>query len=96
MILQVRSVILDILLDIRYFCCKKGQKKSKFWGNIVLCQIDLFCENSNLFFCEFKQSPTYAYNFLAPLNEFKIMKIFFMIYSVERGSRWLNSGSGKT
>ena len=33
-------------LDIRYFCCKKCQQKSRFWrGNIVLYRINLFSEN---------------------------------------------------
>ena len=46
-VLQVRSAILDILLVIRYFCCKKGHQKVDFGEVTSFYQIDYIVKKGN-------------------------------------------------
>ena len=64
MILQVRSAILNILLDKKHFFCKKCLWIRRFWwGNIILYQKEVFCKNYNFCLGRLKQSPTNTFIF---------------------------------
>ena len=78
------------LADIRYFYCKKGQLKCRFWrGNIVLYQIILFCENCDFCLGELNQSPTKWHLRRDKRCDYQYTFYYFNEYTSESWVNWL-------